>query len=961
MGALFIFVVCPIIGALPLIYWITYALSGKKLTQLGTGNISVSSAFYHGGRLVGILAVISEAFKGIVAVLMTRYFFPTESTWEIFALIALVMGRYWWAKGAGVTNVTWGLLFHNPIATLLVILVGGVSFTLFREKKSGRFAMLGLMVAVFSLQNPHQSGYVFAIISLASLLAWIIQNIPDDLDLDKTQVNQDSAKMFNFFRGDKSISNLDETLKIKEVGNKAFNLSQLKKWGYDVPPAWILKPGDDVENFVNSLSISPQNPLAVRSSAIGEDGLESSAAGIYASFLNITNQDDLINAIFNCLASYDTSQALQYRKNRQETSEGMAVIVQKQIKGLFSGVAFSRDPVNQLQDSVTIEALQGDCLQVVSGVVTPNQYRVFFPSETIESKGNIPEEIIIKVAKIAREIETLSKNIPQDIEWTYDGETLWLLQTRPITTLQPLWTRKIASEVIPGVIKPLTWSINRPLTCGVWGKIFTLVLGKKATNLDFENTATLHYQRAYFNATLLGDIFLLMGLPAESLEFLTRGAKFTKPPLISTIKNLPGLWRLFQKELSLEKDFSSDGDRHFMPFLDELGEMSVNNLSPIELLNRIEKILFMLEKITYYSIFAPLSFALRQAILKVDLTDLDNSKTPEIIAIQTLKEIAVESRNSLPKNKDLNFENYASFFGYLADNSDGESILNRFNLWLTNYGYLSDIATDISIPRWLENSNSVKELFTKFIFENEVIKDNIKPNKSSSKILLNNVQKRLNLKGKVTEIYSQFLAELRYSFLALETKFLAENLLINEGDIFFLELDEIRNFINNTNNINLINIVRKRRLNWIENIKIENVPYLIYGNPPPFYLNSSNQLFIDNFSKDDTIGDRQYTGIGASAGIVEGRIKILLNIANQITISPNTILVVPYTDSGWTAILIQASGLITEVGGKLSHGAIIAREFGIPAVMDIHHATKIFQDGQLVRIDGSKGIIEIIS
>jgi pyruvate,water dikinase len=142
-----------------------------------------------------------------------------------------------------------------------------------------------------------------------------------------------------------------------------------------------------------------------------------------------------------------------------------------------------------------------------------------------------------------------------DIEWSYDGQQLWLLQARPITTLQPIWTRKIAAEVIPGLIRPLTWSINRPLTCGVWGEIFTIVLGNRARGLDFNETATLHYSRAYFNATLLGQIFQRMGLPPESLEFLTRGAKFSKPPTSSTLRNLPGVTALAKSRMAFRKRF----------------------------------------------------------------------------------------------------------------------------------------------------------------------------------------------------------------------------------------------------------------------------------------------------------------------------------------------------------------------------------------------------------------------
>ena len=123
-GVLAIFILCPLLGGLPLIAWITSALTGRNLAKLGTGNISVSAAFYHGGKLAGILAVLSEAFKGIAAVLLARQFFPEGSAWELIALIALVMGRYWVGKGAGTTNVVWGYAIHDVRVAGLVFLIG---------------------------------------------------------------------------------------------------------------------------------------------------------------------------------------------------------------------------------------------------------------------------------------------------------------------------------------------------------------------------------------------------------------------------------------------------------------------------------------------------------------------------------------------------------------------------------------------------------------------------------------------------------------------------------------------------------------------------------------------------------------------------------------------------------------------------------------------------------------------
>ena len=122
-GLMLILILCPILGGLPLIRWMTRSLTGKDLAKIGTGNVSVSAAFYHGGQVVGILAVCSEALKGIAAVLLARYFFPADAAWEIVALIALVMGRYWMGKGAGTTNVVWGYIVHDWVGAGLIFVI----------------------------------------------------------------------------------------------------------------------------------------------------------------------------------------------------------------------------------------------------------------------------------------------------------------------------------------------------------------------------------------------------------------------------------------------------------------------------------------------------------------------------------------------------------------------------------------------------------------------------------------------------------------------------------------------------------------------------------------------------------------------------------------------------------------------------------------------------------------------
>ncbi|PLZ18086.1 glycerol-3-phosphate acyltransferase [Fischerella thermalis] len=947
-GVLVIVVVCPLLGALPLIAWITQALTGRQLAEVGTGNIGVSAAFYHGGTFVGILAVLSEAAKGIAAVLIARAFFPDGSAWELVALIALVMGRYSMGRGAGTTNVVWGFTVHDPLAAGFIFLVTGISFTILRDRRLAKYLVLIMVPIIVGILHMEDLFMIMAAAGLAALLGWIYKQIPDDLNLPPQDAKPDSQAVLQFLRGDQSILSLDDELDAAIVGNKAAKLSQMKRWGYPVPKGWVLMPYEDPQKLINFLQPSELCPLVVRSSAIGEDSEQASGAGQYQTVLNVTTKEGLENAIAKVQASYNEPLAVQYRRDRNVTDTAIAVLVQQQVQSVYSGVAFSRDPMTQEQDAVVIEALPGSAAQVVSGRVTPEQYRAFVVDIEnlaliqLEGQGRVPAALIKQVAYLARRLEDRYHGVPQDIEWSYDGQTLWVLQTRPISTLLPIWTRKIAAEVIPGLIRPLTWSINRPLTCGVWGAIFALVLGEKAVGLNFNETATLHYSHAYFNATLLGQIFRRMGLPPESLEFLTRGEKLSKPPLNSTWENLPGLLRLLMRELWLEREFKRDYRKHFAPGLSRLSSESPEELDPSQLLARIDYILDLLHHATFYSIMAPLSAAMRQAIFKVKDSKLDNSLTPEVAALRSLQELAAKAKQQFPRFKPN------TVFEEMSQSDSGQAILAEFDQLLQRYGYLSEVGTDIAVPTWKEEPQVVKQLLVQFMQGDEPPRRQERQGKRNKGF----VQRRVDLKGRVTEVYSQLLAHLRWSFVALEQIWLNSSLLSETGDIFFLEFAEIRRLIEGIDTDlveQLAEIIKLRRSQLAEHAQINPVPMLVYGNTPP-----ALPLRIAPLSPDHTL-----QGIAASPGQAVGRVRVLRNLQSIPEIDKEIILVVPYTDSGWAPLLVRAGGLISEAGGRLSHGAILAREYGIPAIMDVRNATWILQDGQKVRIDGTRGIVEI--
>ncbi|RMF20519.1 MAG: hypothetical protein D6756_14080 [Cyanobacteria bacterium J083] len=229
-------------------------------------------------------------------------------------------------------------------------------------------------------------------------------------------------------------------------------------------------------------------------------------------------------------------------------------------------------------------------------------------------------------------------------------------------------------------------------------------------------------------------------------------------------------------------------------------------------------------------------------------------------------------------------------------------------------------------------------------------KDNSKTNLSPHKSL----QKRLQLKAKVAEVYAKLLAYLRWNLLEIANNLANNSVLFSAESIFFLELSEIRRLIRDPN-WQLPEDIISRRENIIkQHQNLRSVPYIVYGFPNQVINNQPIDLI--NKQKDKL----QFHGIGASPGKVRGKVKIIHSLQTREQIDKDTILVLPYTDAGWSPLLARAGGIISEVGGRLSHGAIVAREYKIPAVMDIAHATELLIDGQIVEIDGQQGIVKIV-
>jgi pyruvate,water dikinase len=413
------------------------------------------------------------------------------------------------------------------------------------------------------------------------------------------------------------------------------------------------------------------------------------------------------------------------------------------------------------------------------------------------------------------------------------------------------------------------------------------------------------------------------------------------------------LLRLLGRELSLARDFHRDEQRYFRPGFAQLEQRSLLELSGLELLERIDAILALLKRATYYSILAPLSASLRQAVFRVQDDKIDNSQTPEVAALREIAALAERARKIAPQlSPERAFEQ-------LEETAPGREILQQFEQLLARYGYLSQVGTDIAVSTWKEEPQVVRELFVQFLHgegdRNSSRRNNNNVEKRSG--ASRNVQQRVDLKGQVTQVYSRLLAELRWCFVRLEEIWLQSGRLSQIGDIFFLEFEQVRRVVAEDVEFlpQLEQSLEMRRSQFTQDSQLNPIPSLFYGNSPPIPVRAHSSASLPHPTPHTLL-----QGIGASSGQVTGKIKVLHNWRMLPEIDKETILVVPYTDSGWVAPIARAGGLIAEVGGRLSHGAIVAREYGIPAVMDVLDATHLLRDGQRVRLDGRQGTIEIL-
>ncbi len=763
------------------------------------------------------------------------------------------------------------------------------------------------------------------------------------------------------------------------IGNKAGSLLQLIKWGYPVPRTWVCTwfvyerylAGDsqvlsELEYALEKVIIKGKK-YAVRSSTNLEDDKEFSFAGQFRTELEIEGAKGILNAIISIWE--DASKTLQkaYNLELPHRTEALkvAVIIQEYIVPVFSGVSFSIDPVTG-QNQTIIEGVRGSGEQLVQQGATPfrwvfKQYKpVTSPDEG--SVNNLPAK------EIAGATSRLAKKMckPIDLEWVYDGKIFFWLQMREITGLHKanVYSNKVSREMLPGMIKPLVFAVNIPLVTQAHIRLLMNITGK--LEIQPETLVRSFYYRAYFNMGQLGNIFESFGLPADSAESMmgvrAEGQKSSHQPSFRMLKHLFRVFRFIPKMLR----HGSILKKKFFPLearIKSFDRLSVEKMSASEVMEKYDYFFRINQEIAYYNTLTPILNYIYNSLLKRKLKksgiiyeELDFTPDPSIGESidpnHYLKSIHKKICD-LPDAQRTRL-NQVSFHdpGFTDEFPWLHGDIENF---LADFGHFSESGNDFSVPPWRENPDLILKMITQM---------GSLQSEGSARVRISDLKlprlKKISLirsfrraakyryyRDRVSSAYTYGYGLFRDLFLRIGRILHTRGIIGDPADVFYLNLQEVKQAILTKDEQEKVSYGE-----WIESRKKEMssycdivLPSVIYGDetPPP---ESSHSI--------------KYDGIAASPGYYTGKCVIVKGFLDFDRVSKGDIIVIPYSDVGWTPVFVRAGAIIAESGGILSHSSIVARELNIPAIVSVENACLI-PEGTKLSVDGYKGRIHVIN
>ncbi|MFU1794469.1 phosphoenolpyruvate synthase [Paenibacillus azoreducens] len=772
-------------------------------------------------------------------------------------------------------------------------------------------------------------------------------------------------------------------------------------------------PSDVVEAVTHYLSrFGEEHAYAVRSSATAEDLPHASFAGQQDSFLNIIGVDAILQHISKCWASLFTDRAVIYRMQNgfDHHQVYLSVIIQRMVFPQASGILFTADPMSGNRKQLSIDAGFGLGEALVSGLVSADCYKVRegeivdkrIATKTLAIYGRkeggtetrkidpdqqkaqtLTDQQILRLERIGRQIEAYFGQ-PQDIEWCLADDTFYIVQSRPITTLYPIpeandqekhvYLSVGHQQMMTDPIKPLGLSFYLLITPApmrkAGGRLFVDIAPRLATSVGRETLLKTMESDPLIKGALMTIIerdFIKL-LPNEQ----------TAP--------IPGR-RNTDKLAQFENDptIVSDLIKRTQTSIEEL-KQNIRTKSGADLFDFILEDIQQLKQI----LFDPQSTAVFMSAMEASLWINENmykwlgeKNAADTISQSVPNNITSEMGLALldvadvirPYPEVIDYLQHAkedNFLVELVKFKGGRETRDAIYDFLGKYGMRCTGEIDITRTRWSEKPITLVPLILSNI-------KNFEPNAGSRKFeqgLQEALEKEQELidrlkqlpdgeqKAKETkrmiDLVRNFIGYREYPKYGYITRyFVYKRALLKEAerlvqfgvihekeDIYYLTFEELHEVVR-TNKLD-DRIISKRK-----------DEYRLYERlTPPRVITSDGETLSGEYKREN-LPANAIVGLPVSSGVIEGRARVILNMENA-DLEDGDILVTSFTDPGWTPLFVSIKGLVTEVGGLMTHGAVIAREYGLPAVVGVENATKLIKDGQRIRVHGTEGYIEIL-
>ncbi|WP_203746006.1 rifamycin-inactivating phosphotransferase [Catellatospora bangladeshensis] len=755
-----------------------------------------------------------------------------------------------------------------------------------------------------------------------------------------------------------------------------------------------------------------QAAYAVRSSATAEDLPTASFAGQQDTYLNVVGPEAILDHVSLCWASLFSERAVTYRLRNgiDHRTVQMAVVVQRMVFAEVSGILFTADPVTGNRRVATVDAGFGLGEALVSGLVNPDVFKVRdgeVIAETVSAKqlavsalpGGGTREVaidlprqeqpalthaqVVRLVQLGRRIEAHFGR-PQDIEWCLDGDGFQIVQSRPITTLFPVPTAHDQENhlyVSVGHQQMMTDAM-KPLGLSMWqltamapmheagGRLFVDVARRlaspanRAALLDLMGKGDPLVRDALETVLERGDF--IPTLPDDGPAGPPPGGApapiETDPAIVAEL-----IERSQASLAALRRDIADHSGPALFEFLleavQEHKRVLAQPLSMQAIMAGMEATWWLNDRLQDWlgeknaadtlTLSAPGNITSEMGLALLDVADVIRPH-PEVVAF--LQDVAGDD----------------GFLDELPKLAGGAQARDAVDAYLDRYGMRCVGEIDITRPRWRERPATLVPAILDNVrnFEPGAAARRFERGRQQAlqkeqdvlsrlRALPDGDRKAAETKRMIDRVrtfigyreYPKYDIVSRYfvykqALVAEAERLVRSGVLPDVEDAFYLTFQELHDAVRSgTVDARLVSERREAFRSY-------------QALTPPRVLTSDGEAVSGAYRRDD-VPDGALAGLPVSAGTVEGRARVILDLA-QADLEPGDILVTAHTDPSWTPLFVSVTGLVTEVGGLMTHGAVIAREYGLPAVVGVADATRLIADGQRIRVHGSDGYVELL-